>query len=189
VQFTGMMADGTPVTQTTGVSADGQWPFYANLYSGKGSVLGWGAFTNRGTSSIEGGVSWIKMPVPGKFYPNGFTTEVQILGSHYAQPPRGVRVLNVATGEVIFGEGNLTAPLTNGVFLTTNNTVTVTSGTNKLALTFTLSTGTASGGIIHPVTRLYSRIYGVLLPEDNTMSGFFLGTNRSGAVIMHSPSP
>jgi hypothetical protein len=187
VQFSGMMADGTPVTQSAGVSPDGQWPFYANLYSGKGSVLGWGTFTNCGISSIKGDVSWIKMPVAGKFYPNGFNTGVQILGSHYAQPPRGVRVLNVTTGEAVFTGGGLTAPLTNGVFLTTNNTVTVTSVTNKLALAFTLSTGKATGSFTHPVTKLSSKINGVMLPEDNTMSGFFLSTNLSGAVILYSP--
>ena len=189
LQYAGMMADGTVVAQSIPLSEDGLWPFYVNLYRAGGSAQGWGIFTNRVTSSIEGDVSWIKPPVPGAYYPTGFNTGLALLASHYQATPPRIRVLNLTNGEVVFTGGTLIGPLTNNVFLTTNNTVTVTSGTNKLALTFTLSTGAAGGSFVHPVTKRVSRINGVLLPEDNTVAGFFLSTNQSGAVILYSAPP
>ena len=41
LRFQGVLADGTPVVQSSIVSKNGQWPFYAALFGGQGSVLGW----------------------------------------------------------------------------------------------------------------------------------------------------
>jgi hypothetical protein len=182
--LSGALADGTPISQTVSLSKHGQWPLYVNLYSGKGSLLGWVTFTNRETSSLEGLVSWIKKAMPGRYYPAGFTNEAWLIGSCYAKPPVGVRVLSLTNGYVLLGGGDLSVPLTNTITLRTNNTVVVTSGTNRLSLTISLSSGTVAGSFLHPVTRATTVLKGVVLPQENTVRGYFLSTNQSGSVFL-----
>ncbi len=58
------------------ISEVGRWPIYASLYSNKGVILGWLAFTNdlAGTNDLHGVVAWVKLGQTGrKLYPNGFT--------------------------------------------------------------------------------------------------------------------
>ncbi len=181
----GTLADGVKASQKTGVSKQGQWPFYLNLYSGQGSTIGWLTFTNRGTSSIEGDVSWIKTGVvPGKNYFGGFTNEVTGAGSHYPNPVPAGRILSITNGEVVLSANNLDPSLTNGIFLNTNNAVTVTSGSNNLKLTLTASSGAVKGTFTHPTNLATTKITGIILPEQNVVRGFFLNTTNSGAVIL-----
>jgi hypothetical protein len=58
----------------------------------------------------------------------------------------------------------------------------------KLAVTITPSTGRISGSFIHPVTKLASRINGVILQDRNAATGFFLGQTTSGAAAF-APAP
>ena len=83
--------------------------------------------------------------------------------------------------------GGLSVPLTNAVSLTTNNVFLAVTN-NKLSLKLTNSTGLASGTFIYPGTKLSNKIKGAVLPEDNTLRGFVLSTNLSGAVILR-PAP
>src|SRR5439155_1909855 len=43
----GSLADGTSFSESAPVSNNGFWPVYVPLYSGKGALIGWLAFTNR----------------------------------------------------------------------------------------------------------------------------------------------
>jgi len=64
-----------------------QWPLYASLYSGKGAVLGWAAFTNQAATDFEGVLSWNKPVISTAiYYPGGFSSEAALLGSRYAAP-------------------------------------------------------------------------------------------------------
>jgi hypothetical protein len=84
--------------------------------------------------------------------------------------------------------GNLTAPSTHDVFLNAFNKVTLLStGTNKLAITLSTSSGLISGSFIHPQTLKKSVIKGALLQKQNFGSGYFLGTNQSGSVFFGLP--
>ena len=46
VLLSGVLADGTRLTQTANLVGRGQWPLYVSLYGGKGQILGWLIFTN-----------------------------------------------------------------------------------------------------------------------------------------------
>jgi len=84
VLFAGALADGTKVSQQAMVFQNGQWPLYAPLYSGGGSVISWMTFTNRSTNDLQGLVAWIKPPLrAAKYYRSGFTNETEAVGSLY----------------------------------------------------------------------------------------------------------
>ena len=55
--ITGALADGAAFNQTVPVSQDGYVPIYANLYSGKGLLLGWINLDLTNTADV--GLTWI----------------------------------------------------------------------------------------------------------------------------------
>jgi len=52
--FSGTLDDGTPVTATGTVTAQGLWPFYLSLPGGQGSIFGWLSFTNPASGAALG---------------------------------------------------------------------------------------------------------------------------------------
>ncbi len=79
VKFKGMLGDGTKVSQSADVSADGDWPFFISLYGKQGEIMGWLNFNG---SAISGQTTWIKLPsAKGKIFPDGFTVMPVVNGS------------------------------------------------------------------------------------------------------------
>ena len=181
ITFGASLPDGTKVSQSTFVSAQGQWPLYSPPSSVKGSLFGWLTFTNLATNDIDGLVSWIKLPQSSaKFYPAGFTNQTGVIASKYVFTNK-VPVLSFSTGQVWLANGNLAASFTNQVLLSTNNKVTVI-GTNKLSLTLLTGSGLFTGSATPPAGKPIS-IGGVVLEKQNFGAGFFLGTNQSGRIF------
>jgi len=177
----GKLADNTILSQTVPVSAEGWWPLHALLYTGKGSLHGWMQFTNEDSSDIAGTLSWIKLTnSAAKFYRAGFTNEHDAVGSAYV-PPTTNRVINMTNGTVEFRLGNLLESITNNVLLTTNNKITNLSS-NKLTLTFTLTSGLFKGSVTDTNTGKAIPFTGALLQKLDSGYGHFLGTNQSGQV-------
>ncbi len=82
VAFTGTLADGTKVTQSSFLSSQNQWPLYLSLYSGTGVLLGWVTVTNGGEDDVDGFLSWIKLTTKsGTQVRPGFTNAVDAAGS------------------------------------------------------------------------------------------------------------
>src|SRR5262249_23504305 len=118
----------------------------------------------------------------------GFTNDVRTLGSRYAPPPAGTPVLMFSNAVVLLGGGNLSVPLTNGVFLSAMNKITVTStNTNKLVLTLALPTGQLNGSFLNPDTKKPSPIKGLVLKKQQAGGVFSLATNQSGAIFFGLP--
>jgi hypothetical protein len=185
LKLKGVLGDGTPISQSTTVSKGGQWPFFANLYSGSGMALGWLTFTNRGTSSIEGNVSWIKSgTVPGNSYQAGFTNTVVADGSVYPVAFPSGKVLNLTNGVIVLDASNIDPPITNSVVLNADNTVTVTSGSNNLKLTLTTASGAVKGTFTLGVDPTTIPISGIILPQQNVIRGYFLTPTNSGSVLL-----
>ncbi|MDB6028210.1 MAG: tandem-95 repeat protein, partial [Verrucomicrobiales bacterium] len=185
--FGAALADATAISQTTAISKNGMWPFYASLYNGNGVILGWLTFTNTVDSSLEGDVRWIKTgAVGGKYYPTGFTNDIVAVGSTFITPSTGSRALNLTNALVEFNGGNFPRCLTNRVTLNTNNTFTVTiPNTNSVSVTLASTTGLIGGGVINPLTKAKVVTRGIILQKQNAAYGFFLGTNRSGLFLLH----
>jgi hypothetical protein len=185
VNLTGTLADGTAIKQKVSLSKDGSWPLYVPLYSGKGSILSWVNFSNQPASSFIGNLSWIKTAAAGgKYYPNGFSNELSVLGSSY-NVPAGSRVLNLTNATAVLSGGNLTGPLLNNVTLTAGNLIVGNPlMTNKLSLTITVSSGKVAGSFLNSATGAVTPIKGIVLPQQNTIQGFFLGTSQSGRLLL-----
>jgi hypothetical protein len=189
IRLSGTLADGTPLTQTASVSKYGDWPLYVSLYGGKGSLVGWLTFTNE-AGVPTGSLRWIKLGGPtSKYYPLGFTNEINVAGSTYVAPsgPTNPVLSELTDGVVIF-----TGPSeswTNNVIFSVNNKVSNLSS-NKLAFTITLPTGLFQGSVAHPTTGKSLSFKGVLLQEAGQGVGYFLTTNQSGSVYFGiAPTP
>ena len=181
LRLTGTLADGTPLSQTVGISKNGSWPLYVNLYGSKGSLLGWGLFTNRNPSSIEGEIQWLKLPSTAHYYPHGLTNALQLIGSHY-QPQKDVPVLQLTNGELVLEGGGLLMPVTNMLSLNSNSVATVV-GEGKLAVKFATTNGSVNGNFTLGGTN--TTIKGIVVPEDGTARGYFLRGSQSGSVLVH----
>ena len=193
IRLSATLGDGTRISQTAAVSENGMWPVYIPLYSKSGSLEGLVAFTNIvGVSDLSGTLTWFKPAIPtAKLYPNGFTTQIALLGSTYTAPPLDSTALTVsnATCNLLFtsGAGDLASFVSNSVTLNTNNKVTL-CGTNAFKLTITTKTGLFSGSFINPATTRPTVFAGVLFQKQNDGAGFFLGTDQTGFVTVE-PSP
>jgi hypothetical protein len=181
VRVKGYLADNTSLLAKVPVARSGQWPLYASLYSGKGALLGWAAFTNQAVTDFEGVLSWNKPAIPtARYYPGGFSSEAALLGSRYA-PPLGPtnRVLNLSNSVVLLSGGNLPQSFTNDVILGLSSKVTNAS-THNLKVTFTLSLGLFSGSLTPTNETTAVSFKGAVLQKANYGAGRFLGTNLSG---------
>jgi hypothetical protein len=69
--ITGALADGAALSQSVPVSQDGYVPIYANLYTGKGLLLGWINLDLTNTAGV--GLTWIHPGTRSGLYTNGFT--------------------------------------------------------------------------------------------------------------------
>jgi hypothetical protein len=173
LKMTGSLADANKLTQSTLVSANGQWPLYVSLYGGQGQLFGWLIFAN---GTVEGDLNWIKNPVAkAKFYPGGFDFDTHAIGSkfHATNP-----FLDFSSGVLILSGANLPAPITN---LVTVSGITVT-GPN-LSLRFSAVKGTFKGSFVNPPGNAKIPLNGVLLQNQDFGSGYFLGAGQSGSVF------
>jgi hypothetical protein len=184
VTFSGILGDGTPVTSTSIVSSEGQWPFYASLYGGKGSILGWLSFTNSGV--ISGQTGWFKLPqAAAKLYPGGFTNSAGVMGSVY-QYTNGFPVLGFSEGQLSLTNGNLAQSITNQIGLGPEMQASDQSAGKQSAdkLAFNTSSGLFKGSVTNPETGKPIAVNGVVLQNQNFGAGFFLGTTESGSVLL-----
>ena len=186
--ISGFTGDGKTLSKIVPLSSGGLAPVYVDLYAGNGSIWSWLQFdTNQPNNQITGSLSWIKPVVGGAvLYPHGFTNDVTVAGSRYAQPAAGTRVINLTSGIVVFDGGNLAVPFTNVVNLTTNNRV-VNGSTNFMNFSITLSNGTFSGSVKVPGTTKTNAFKGALLHDADAGYGWFLGTDQSGSVSIRAP--
>ena len=195
VTVSGTMADGSAVTLGTGHSAEGTWPFYASIYSGRGLVIGWMSFaTNAGSHELV----WVKPPdSKTQYYPIGFREERPVALQRYLQPAPEESALGWTNGLLFLGGGNLPTSLAADVVVT-NNTIKSVGGTvSNLSLTITASSGLFSGSFVHPATHKKVTIRGGVMQglpwlapanQVGVGGGWFLGTNQAGHVWLE-PKP
>jgi hypothetical protein len=180
VTFSGTLGDGTTVMQSAIESGQGQWPLYISLDSGKGMLLGCLAFTNEPDRDIDGLLYWFKpSQTTATRYKAGFTNVMEAAGSAYSLP-KAARVLDLTNGYVFLEDGGLTQSISNEFILGANNIVT---GSNKLRLTITTSTGLFQGTTTNAAGKTVS-FTGAVLQKQTNGFGQFLNTNQSGSVSL-----
>jgi len=184
VRLRGMLADNTKFSQSSAVSKHGQCPLYSSLYGGPGLVLSWLTFSNAPAHDLTGELLWTKPAMANtRFYPAGFNLQKTISGSRYDRPAKGVRVLDFANAELLLRGGNLTESIASRFTLGADNRIT-DLGTNRLSLSFSLSSGLFKGSVLNPATAKTLKLNGVLVQKRNAGYGCFLGSDQSGSVAL-----
>lgn len=183
--FAGVLADGTKVTQSAAISKNGEWPFYASLYVGQGSLLSWFTFANHASDDVSGAISWIKLPVAtAKYYPGGFTTEAMASGSTYVKPvSTSELIINVPNAVVDFSGGNLSPDFSNSISLGLSSKVTNLSS-NKLTMAFTTGTGLYKGSVVDPATGATLPFAGAVFQKVDLGYGSLMGASQSSSVVV-----
>jgi hypothetical protein len=172
VSVAGSLADGTGFSQSAPLSRYKQWPFYTYVASGKDTVLGWVDVGAGGVAAAD--VTWIKAPNTGRYYAAGFDSVLELIGSPYVALPKNTPALSRDLSVTLTG-GNLSEDVTNAVTLQKN----LSYASSTVTLSISNSTGAFSGKFGRGQT-----MSGVLLQNQNTARGFFLGTNESGSVLL-----
>ena len=183
--FSGTLADGTKVSQTTTLSRSGNWPLYLSLYKGKGSLLCPAILdTNQPESDITGALHWFKQAQPtAKICPAGFTNLTSVLGSRFVPPSLTNALLNLTDGSIEFSLDNISPVFTNSISLTPQSTI-LNQSANKLSISVSKSTGRFSGSVVPPTGGKAIPFSGAFLQRQILGAGFFIETNRSGNVIL-----
>jgi len=180
--FTGVLGDGTKISQKTFMAKDGSWPFFAAPYGKTGLMIAWLSFDmNDADNPPTGEFSWTRLPSSAaKFYPLGFYSETGAAASLYTFSP-GTPLFTWSDGQIIMQGGNLSQPVTNTFSIDANNKVTSSDG---LKLTFTSASGTFKGTFINPNTGKPVPISGAVLENQDAGFGVFLGTDQTGSVMI-----
>lgn len=177
----GTLADGTPYRFKTATDGAARVPVYVPLYKGRGSLFGWLTVTNSEANDVSGTLWWTKLgDAGGPLYPGGFTRQIDVIGSQYVGV-RGVPVLTLTNGVVVFSDGDLVEPLANPVTLGGDNRL---SGDHNLSIVFSVPKGTFTGSFIDPSSGRKRALKGIALPKQGQARGFFLGATQGGRVFI-----
>jgi hypothetical protein len=190
-RFVGKLADGTPIVIAGFLAQDGAIPVHLLPYR-TGLLHGELFFRPLlAASDLEGSLRWRKKNDRPKdrAYPAGFESVVTADGSLHIRPPLNERVLNLPTGTIEVGGGNI-APadwFTRNFGMNTRNFVTIVAtnppSTDKIRLVLNPATGTISGNFIPPGGKAPRRFVGVLLRKQNRAAGLFLGAPPKGTPV------
>lgn len=190
--LSGNAADGALISQSAPISKDGYWPFYVNLYKGKGVLIGWMNFTDGGPS---GTVTWVRQafgPAAGlpSVYAKGFTNVVAANGAGYTPPASGHAALVHTNLTLQIGDASITpAPLIWNLGLKPNNQLQILPGsvTNSLTGSIVPASGTLS--VTFRPTGLGKTndrtAQGAVLQTNSSGWGFFIGTTNAGSLYLH----
>jgi hypothetical protein len=162
VKFSGVLADGTKITQAVQLSDDGLWPLFVPLYKGKGLLMAWVSFASRQSDDLHGGVNWQKGPdLLSKYYPGGFTLQGNAVGSLFT--PQSALVLNAQVARLQ-----------------------ASSSANSMVKSIKVSpsTGIFKGSMLDKLTGKPSSFQGALLMKTDIGYGFVLGAGQSAPVML-----
>jgi uncharacterized protein YkwD len=185
-RFAGTLADGRAYGRSAAISKDGILPIYVPFLGGAGSLAGDASISGDG-AALAGSAFWTKPERPkDRYFAAAFETVLGVTGARYVAPSKGTPALAVnpaeANSALRLSAGDLAAEVNQSTTLLPNNRVVIAAPVlPKLALTLTPSTGRFTGLFTHPATKTTRRISGVILQNENSARGFFLGDREGGA--------
>lgn len=192
VQVSGKLADGVAIAQSTTLSKPGTWPFFQQMAGGVEVLAGQVAVEEvAGVSDMDGTINWFRNASRSKLFPDGFTTQVLLIGSHYVPAVRGTPILGSDTNSgnvlVALQNGNLPSETDYTATLTLSDRLISAPATNRtVSATFSRATGLFSGAFRNPATSRSTPFSGALLQKQGLGAGFFLGTDQSGTVLIEA---
>ena len=184
--MTGLLADGTPFSQSVPISKGGQWPLYVSLYGGKGSLFSWILFSATATTDLSGDVAWSKPSLAsGKYYPQGFTLRTNVSGSRFNRPTSAGNVLNLRSAQLVLEGSSPNQSVTNQVVIDAKGRVT-NSSRNKLSMTISASNGAFKGQVFDSDSSKQVSFRGVVLQKQNAGAGFLFRSKETTQVLLQS---
>jgi Bacterial Ig domain/Fibronectin type III domain len=195
-KFVGALGDGTRVGFSVPIARDGSFPFFAALYSGKGSIGGdvkFETITTPGSQSdLNGSLEWIRPPKPpttSGLFAAGFSTPITLIGSAFIAPTTQNQILSLATGapnaSVILSSGNLPATITKSATLTATNSLIIDNpGADRVSIAINTSTGLFTGTFFDVSSNKTRNLAGALFQKEQIGAGYFLGATSSGSVVI-----
>jgi hypothetical protein len=186
IRLSGLLADGTKVTQSTVVSKAGQWPLYIPLYKSGGFVLSWLTFSNSMAGELGGNLAWVKPAGQAACYPGGFNLQTSVVGARYSRPAASQPLLNTVKAALVLTGGRPTQGITNSFVL--NGQKAVSDPVNKLKLSFTPTSGMFRGSVAGTGAAKALPFSGVVLANQNFGAGSFMSGGQSGRVMLE-PTP
>lgn len=188
----GKLADGTAMTGSSAVAANGKFPWHQMLYKNTGSVQGVLTF---GANSITGNADWNKA-AQAKTSPNymdGFTLHgLAVSGGRYVKPGKGEAALGLPSALLVrLADGGLEDPyLWLPVTLTDKNTLVAAAESAGLKIKLAYATGLITGTFM--VADLEGGkprkmvIAGALIPGEAAGMGHFLlpSSSAKGAPVL-----
>lgn len=179
LKFQGTLADGTAVSQSAGVFTDGEWPFFAPLYAGRGQILGWVDFASTAQSDLSATLTWTKLATANaKTYPAGFNLAPALEGSRYPAPANA-SVLDFNTAVLTLNGPAFASGLVNDVTVNPKGSL---IASNQVTLKFNPSSGMLTGSVPNPAGGHALSINAMFLPKENWATGYFLNSGVSGEV-------
>ena len=191
-RLSGVLGDGTKVTQSLYISKKGTAPFYALLYKNQGSISGALQFRDLPLiSDVDGNLAWFKPPIGDKIFPFGFVARPRFMGSRYVAPPKGTRVLPYLHGiDFIITHGALSPLLAPKVLSWGTDNKVFGFGLEPFKMSIAPSTGLFSGSFKDQGTGKMKNYNGALLQKPEIGAGYFLGnggTTGEVEVLEHHP--
>ena len=183
LSFKGELADGTDVSQTGAFSKDGVWSVY--LPFSDGAVSGWIRSKSADGVDLVGSLTWVSEKLPqtnGDDVPGSM--ELSVFGARFVSPGRRNPVMVAREATLIFQNGGLEQPVTFPIQIAEDNDVKVMEDQGfRARVRISETTGTFSGTFYHPKGGRTS-FQGALLQLQNAGSGYFIGPEGTGQVII-----
>ena len=176
VQWSGMLPDGSKVSQKSALSKDGVWPLYAAPNGGNGVFIGWMQCTNN--PAITGSGVWVVPAGANGLYPNGLTNNLDATGAS---------VTGVVTPSIkaVLSGPSLDTTLTNRVTISGKTG----QSSNALKLSINAKTGLFSGSMVDPSSDKVLSLQGAFLEGSESGGGFFLSADKTlGGKISLAPA-
>jgi len=185
LQWAGVLADGTKVTQTATVSGQNLWPLFASLYSGGGVAVSWMEFATNFTT-LGGQFIWIKgagLTGYSSSFASGITNSSYVSGAAYVAPTAHSAILP-PTAMATFAAatpGGGSVSFTN--WFSVKAPAVVTSTNRQFKLSFTASSGLFTGSTPNPQGGAPLAFQGVVYQGTNG-AGLLPGTSHNGQVFL-----
>ncbi|HWD90717.1 MAG TPA: hypothetical protein VG938_00055 [Verrucomicrobiae bacterium] len=177
VQWSGMLPDGSKISQKSALSKDGVWPLYAAPYNGAGVFIGWMQCTNN--PDITGSGVWVAPAGANGLYRSGLTNDLNATGSTVT----GIVSPSIKT---ILSGASLDSALTNRVTISGK----IGQSSNALKLSINTKTGVFSGTMVDPNSTQVLSLQGAFLEGSGISGGgFFLSADKTlGGKISLAPA-
>jgi hypothetical protein len=174
--ITGKMPDGTAITWSGFLGANGSMPLFVRLYGNKGSLSGTPIVDGGMRTAAAANLKWVRPAAfTDKQFPSGFDLNLTASGAAYVYTP-GVRVMGLGAvlpnARATWTPDAMAVPTTQDFSVDASNQALVPSNTDLLNLSLTGSTGLWTGTFKASGTTTLANCY--LLINGTTARGFYI---------------